>query len=173
MTGFLPFFTEKYERGVGQVKSVILVPVDGSEHANRALHTAIQLAKAFDSPEILIMNVQPSLETFHTHLFFDMSELKKIQQEEGQKVIDGYLDTLRESGIPFRTLVEVGQPKERIHEVARTEKAVHIVIGARGLGPVRRPFLGSVSYGVLHHAPCPVTIVHAFEGDGNVGENQA
>jgi nucleotide-binding universal stress UspA family protein len=45
--------------------------------------------------------------------------------------------------------------------VAAAEGARLLVVGARGLGGFKRLLLGSVSEQCLHHAPCPVAIVHA------------
>jgi nucleotide-binding universal stress UspA family protein len=45
--------------------------------------------------------------------------------------------------------------------IAASDGAELLVVGARGLGGFRRLMLGSVSDQCLHHAACPVAIVHA------------
>ncbi|MBS4728377.1 universal stress protein [Mycobacterium sp. SM1] len=45
--------------------------------------------------------------------------------------------------------------------VDMSKDARMVVVGARGLGPVRSVLLGSVSTGLIHHAHCPVAVIHA------------
>ena len=51
-----------------------------------------------------------------------------------------------------------GKPGEMICQVAKEEHANLVVIGTRGLGKVRRTFLGSVSDYVVAHAHVPVLV---------------
>ncbi len=53
-----------------------------------------------------------------------------------------------------------GPASQAILRVAQVHKADLIVIGSRGLGDWQAMVLGSVSHKVVHHAPCPVLIVH-------------
>lgn len=44
--------------------------------------------------------------------------------------------------------------------LAAADGAALIAVGSHGRGAVKRAILGSVSHAVLHHAPCPVAVVH-------------
>lgn len=61
--------------------------------------------------------------------------------------------------MPYRTIVHSGDTGETICAIAEVENADAIVVGCRGLGVIRRTFLGSVSDYVLHHVHIPVTVV--------------
>lgn len=54
----------------------------------------------------------------------------------------------------------VGDPGEQIVQAAVKEGADFIITGSRGLGTIRRTFLGSVSDYVVHHSPVPVLVGH-------------
>jgi nucleotide-binding universal stress UspA family protein len=51
-----------------------------------------------------------------------------------------------------------GQPADAL--LGASKDADLIVVGSRGLGGFKRLMLGSVSDQVVHHAPCPVLVVH-------------
>ena len=57
----------------------------------------------------------------------------------------------------FRT--SHGKPGEVVCKIAEEENCVLIVTGTRGLGKVRRTFLGSVSDYIIHHSHVPVLVV--------------
>ena len=61
-------------------------------------------------------------------------------------------------GVTVETEMIAGKPAEVIANVARTRNAEEIVIGSRGLGPLRGA-LGSVAYRTLHTADRPVVVV--------------
>jgi nucleotide-binding universal stress UspA family protein len=52
-----------------------------------------------------------------------------------------------------------GYPDAEIVDLAEEVRAGLIVIGSRGLGPLRRALMGSVSDSVVRHAHCPVLVV--------------
>ena len=62
------------------------------------------------------------------------------------------------------TRVVEGDPREVLVRVAREWDADLLVVGARGLGAVKRFLLGSVSTTVLHHAPCSLLVARGTPG---------
>lgn len=60
------------------------------------------------------------------------------------------------SGIGHKARIEIGDPAAVIEWVAKCEKTDLIMMPARGLGWLRRLFLGSVTSKVLHQSTCPV-----------------
>jgi nucleotide-binding universal stress UspA family protein len=68
-------------------------------------------------------------------------------------------NALRRAGLIATTHVVEGDPREAILTVAEVSKADAIFVGARGLGPMQRLLLGSVSSYVVTHAHCSVEVV--------------
>ena len=61
--------------------------------------------------------------------------------------------------VPVRRVVTPERPAQVLLDEARGARL--LVVGSHGRGPVRRALLGSVSFAVANHAPCPVAVVHA------------
>jgi nucleotide-binding universal stress UspA family protein len=138
------------------MKQHILVPVDGSDHSLRALDFAITIAKETDD-SILLLNVQPSYETPGTTKFFDKKEIESYRNEKGQEQLEAAKKKAEASGITFETKITIGSASNEIN--AEAKGARFIIMGSRGKGGIIGKVLGSVSYSVLHEAPCPVTVV--------------
>ncbi|WAA09600.1 universal stress protein [Fervidibacillus albus] len=140
------------------MKKTILVPVDQSNHSYRALDFAIQLARK-GNDTIAILNVQPNLHTPSTERFLLKEEVDTYLKEMGMKVLNHAKAYIEGSSVEVKVFIRIGSPKIEIIKLANELNAYLIVMGSRGLGPLKGTVLGSVSYGVLHDAPCPVTIV--------------
>ncbi|MBM4314457.1 MAG: universal stress protein [Deltaproteobacteria bacterium] len=150
------------------MKQDILVPFDGSANAKEALRVAIDTAKAFNE-KIVLLNVQPSYETPHTKRFFSHNAIEEFRKQMADEAIQPGEAILKQSGVGFITKLRVGDPRDEICKEAQADSAEGavcrddgirlIVMGSRGLNAVFGSVLGSVSMGVLHNPPCPVTIV--------------
>ena len=135
----------------------ILVPVDGSETAWRALNNALEIGKKFES-EILVVNViQPynnaallAVPLDHATINQGNSELEKV----GDKVLELAKEMVGSYPHKVEYDMEVGHPSERI--IALSDA---IVLGSRGLSGIAEFFLGSVSSKVSQYATVPVLIV--------------
>ena len=150
------------------MKQDILVPFDGSANAQEALRAAIDIAKAFDE-KIVLLNVQQSYETPHTKRFFSQNAIDEYRNQMAVEAIQPGEEILKQSGCRFITKLRIGDAREEICKEAQSDDAEGaacknlgmrlIVMGSRGLNAVLGSVLGSVSMGVLHNPPCPVTIV--------------
>jgi nucleotide-binding universal stress UspA family protein len=136
-----------------------IVPVDQSEHSKRAVNYAYSLCKKLDG-EIIIVNVQPNY-TFspNVHRVISKKDIEKYVEELGKEVIELTLKDSQGQELITEKIVLTGEPKIEITKIAKEKGAEAIVMGSRGLGPVKSAVLGSVSIGVLQLAPCPVIIV--------------
>ncbi|UCE16586.1 MAG: universal stress protein [Candidatus Bathyarchaeota archaeon] len=127
--------------------SKILVAIDGSESADKALEHAVQLAKK-NKAKMTLLNVQES------RIFGLKPEVTK---EIGERILSSARAKVR--GVEFNTQLESGNLAETIIEIAEKGNYDLIVVGSRGLSGVKRFFLGSISDDVSHHAKCSVLIV--------------
>ena len=86
-------------------------------------------------------------------------ELKRSVIDRAQQVVDDARTALAPRGFAIETDVVMGDPRAEIVRQAEEWKADLVVLGARGLGGVKRFLLGSVSDAVARHARCPVLVV--------------
>jgi nucleotide-binding universal stress UspA family protein len=90
----------------------------------------------------------------------DYRELEDAAKENGEKVLSRGIQLTKDAGISARgELLEASSVVEALVDFATAEKADLIVVGTRGMTGFKKLILGSVSSGLVGHAPCPVLVV--------------
>lgn len=140
----------------------VLVAVDGSAHAKRAVGYGAQMA-AQNGAEITLLHVMrhlgsdrvpPELEDLAHAEHVRLTEADMLRSV-AEAVISEARDLADQRGATnIQTIIQDGDPATRILEYAKTHDVDLIVIGRRGLGGLASLLLGSVSQKVSHAAPC-------------------
>lgn len=139
--------------------SCILVPIDGSDNALRALNHVIHHMKQYEPLTLHLLNVQIPIVSGAVHLFIDKDTIRKYHQEEGEAMLAKAKAMLDEARVPYSAHIKVGHIAETIVSTAEQNKCDQIVMGSRGLGATSGLWLGSITTKTLHLAQVPVTIV--------------
>src|SRR3990167_1071596 len=156
----------------------ILIPVDNSEHSNFAIDMGISLAKKFDST--LIGN-HVYAARLHDQRFVQMEsglppEYQEPQELERQRnvhdslitkglqiISDSYLDYFekkcREAGVPFQRKALEGKNYSQIVKDINDNNYNLVIIGALGLGALKRSVIGSVTSRVARRSKSNILIV--------------
>ncbi|MFN8088816.1 MAG: universal stress protein [Mycobacterium sp.] len=139
----------------------ILVAVDGSPASKVATDWAARNAAMKHLPLKLVVVISPPTvlgfpEVPVPSVYFDW------QAGEGRKVLDDALAVVNEAtaDTPIEVTSETVPGSTVPTLVELSKDAQLIVVGCRGHGALARGLLGSVSSGLIHHAHCPVAVIH-------------
>jgi nucleotide-binding universal stress UspA family protein len=136
----------------------IVVAVDGSETAVRAMRAAIELARLIPEAQIRAVNVQPAIPA-SVGEFVGGETVRDHYLDEAEKAFVTVRALLAESGIPHTLEYRTGSAGETVADFAREADARLIVMGTRGLSAFKGLVMGSVATKVVQTAPCPVVLV--------------
>lgn len=138
-----------------------LVPVDGSPASLRAVKLAIKFAMEREQASIVLLNVQ-NLATLGLTEGVGIMPAALIEEEKeraGEEALKAAVAACHDAGVRFTARSERGACAATIDQIAREEKADHVIMGTRGLGAIRGLLVGSVATLVLHLVEVPVTLV--------------
>jgi len=136
----------------------ILVAIDGSETARRALQTAAELAEALNS-RMTIIAVAQEVPSFAYRAGVDVGALEREARDEMDKLVRESVASLPED-LPVTTVLKQGHAGERIVEQLRADEHDLLVMGSRGRGRVATSLFGSVGAYVHYHAHVPMLVIH-------------
>jgi nucleotide-binding universal stress UspA family protein len=136
----------------------LLVPVDGSASAERAVDHVVMLAGWGLVDQVHLINVQYPLPGAVT-TFVGKKAVSGYHHDEGMKALAGACAKLDAAKVPHQIHIAVGQPAETIVTFCQELKCDAIVMGTRGHGKAAGLLLGSVARDVIAKAGSPVTVV--------------
>ena len=134
----------------------MLVAVDGSKSSK----------KAFDKSVFLAQKCNSKLYVVHVVLDWEYGgdsaatfELIDELRAKGSELLEQCKKQALQSSVQVETVLEQGDYAHEIIEVAKRKDCDLIIMGSRGMSPIKELVLGSVSLKVMHHASCPVMVV--------------
>lgn len=141
----------------------ILVALDGSDHANKALKTAVEMAQRCDSELILFYALEiRSLRSDYEAIVNKSARDAYLAMGEKQKddILSQAEKTASDLGLSqVRQECLEGEPARSILKAAKDNDVNLVVVGTRGLTGLRELAMGSVARKVTSAAECPVMVV--------------
>lgn len=138
----------------------ILIPIDGSGNANRALDYVIE-SRAWlkEVPQVFLLNVQWKLASGNVRLFISQETINDYYREQGMEALAPARKKLDAVGLAYTYHISVGTPAEAIVQYAKEQHIDQIVMSAHGQTTLSDLLLGSVVSKVLQLASMPVLLV--------------
>ena len=145
----------------------ILVPVDGSDTANKALVAASQMARDSGGRVRLVHVAEnPSYVSGYDMYGGCSGERSGVMRESGARILDDAMAIAQAAGIEADNLL-CDQIGERLGEVVADAAVLWnvdlIVVGAHGQRGVDRVVLGSGAEQIIRLAPVPVLVIHSTD----------
>lgn len=137
----------------------ILIPVDGSRTALRAVEYVIQYRALHDEViNVNLTNIQPRMSKYLTR-FVPSGNVRMFQQERAEKAVEAAVDLLSRAGVEHSVHMDKGDAAEAIVACAEKTKSQKIVIGTTRKNALARFFQGSVVNKVMALTDLPVEVV--------------
>ena len=139
----------------------ILVPLDGSELAKKALDQAEKLAKTFGA-EIILFQVVPFLPIYGSPELVTPLIVDEKQKESAERYLANLAEELKKRGHRVTAIVKTGQQVAvEIIDFAKEAGADLIVMCTHGRSGISRWVLGSVALKILTRAETPILLVRS------------
>ena len=143
------------------MSSDLMVAVDCSECAERAIEYAIIQAKASGAHLYVAHVIEWSQYSFSTAL--ENAERHKRREEELQRayseIINPVVARLKEEGLDAEGLVRHGHVADTLNSLAKSKGVSNIILGRQGTSKLKSHVFGSVGSRLVQSADCAVTVV--------------
>ena len=137
----------------------VVVAVDFSPPARRALGLALRLGEVLGRPEIVLLYAHYVPMEIETIVGAEVAQALDSVENRPHQQLEEWSHALGDEGWQVRCRVVHERPEDAIVKLAEAEAADLITLGVHGHVPLAAAFLGSVAQRVVRRAPCPVASV--------------
>ena len=138
----------------------VLVPIDGSENAARALEYALTLAKGNGTIELHLVNVHPEPVIYgEIQVYVPRKEFEELQKRHSEDILRPAEETAKKAGVSYTSEILIGDIAPMITRKAEELNCDAIIMGTRGMGALGNLVMGSIATKVVHLTRLPVTLV--------------
>ena len=141
----------------------ILVPMDFSEHSQKALRYALAFAAQFVAEVTLVHIVEQMV--YPGDWMYPPLAVTDFATEKREQVLARLRALDHGSGVKTQHVVRLGRAWQEVIEIAREMKSDMIILATHGYTGLKHVLLGSVAEKIVRHAPCPVLSVRPEERD--------
>src|SRR5215211_5709266 len=162
----MPGLVEERTIEVNYFPKKLLLATDASKDAEKAALIASDIANSTGS-ELHVLHVgntkdfhvAPGAEQSFSPRTVSLGEVR----EKAEKTLDEAVKQVEElGGTVAQSHLRIGDPEDEILKFCEEQGGFGlIVMGSRGLGPIKRRLMGSVSESVVRHAYCPVLVARS------------
>jgi len=133
----------------------LLLAVDGSDNSYEAVRALKYLARAEELHLVHVLDVpSPAYPMMMPEVAQELYEsVERNMRDDGTRLLDRIVALLPLDAGPVTKHLVVGSPVDQIVALAEQLKVGLILVGARGLGPIKERLVGSVSHRVLTFGP--------------------
>ena len=137
----------------------VLVPMDFSATADRALVYAIALAQQLQARLTLLHVLDLTPVTMGEMTAGVTATALDTLETEAQHLLQASVERVQRAGLQGESLLVPGTPTHAIVATAGEQGVDLILMGTHGRTGLAHVFLGSVAEHVIRHAPCPVLVM--------------
>src|SRR2546427_8770487 len=137
----------------------VLVPIDFSTTADRALEYAMALAQHLQARLTLLHVLDMTPVTMDEMTPGMTATFLETQETEAQHLLQASLERVQRAGLQGDSLLVQGTPTQTIVDTAGEQQGDLIIMGTHGRTGLGHVFLGSVAEHVVRQGPCPVLVV--------------
>lgn len=149
---------------------ILLVPVDGSQNANAAAEYAARLAEKLGVPvRLLYAFPETPMDLFgfpkegdriEDLKHFTAENFEKLRNNTSSAVFEAARKAMGGTSATVEEKIISGEAAKAILDHVGDVRNGMIVMGRRGLSRLKELVMGSTTQRVLHHAKCPVLVIH-------------
>ena len=138
----------------------ILIAVDGSEPANRAIEAVGRMARSALALDVTLLCVSPEPVFYGDYTAGTIQRIDADQKIQQTRILAKAAELARAKGLQLAEPARAyGVVANEIVRVANDLNVDQIAMGTRGMGAVGNMLLGSVAQRVLHQSSLPVLLV--------------